>query len=1765
MRWLALACLFVMTALSRPAAAAVTADPAAAVVTDPAGDANSTSVQVTLTSDAVTSVNVTLTGASCAAGLAIPATASLTSPGAGMNATASFNVTYTAGARGTTTACTITVKQQGSGNPTLGTFTLQGIGVAPVATLTPTSLTFPSLRHSNGSSTTQMIVVTNTGDTGHDLTLTAAAITGTHAADFEIMSEPTYPTTLAPGTGSAMYVIKFDPSAGGTRTASLDLSTNDPFAATKSAALSGTGTNALIGAVDLDFGVTNIGAVALQSARINNNAASNAGPLSITAGAISEAAGSDWFSFDTANGCIVGTDNCTFTGVTATGNTNGTAAFVSVRCHPPTGATGSKSATLTYTSDSDTGATDNVAALSCTAGRADVTVTPVAGTAFGDQIINTQSTSRGFQLQNTGNIQLTYSLALAGTDASHFLFTGAPCTTGCTLDAGTSRTINIAFRPTTVGSKTVTFRVTSNDPDNAMADTTLTGNGTAPHAMLSTTTLAFNTIEVGDTSGEQTLTVTNTGSAPLSISSAVLTGNQSDYEIVEGELGAQTVGTPNGTAMWKIRCKPTTHGSRNTTFRISSNSDADATSTHDVTLACTGSRAFLVASPTSLDFMGVPIGNTATRTFTLTNNGNLPVNNVTATFSNPNAGYSIMSPTLPIAQIAGNGGTVTVTVLFAPVDIASGGNVTLTMAGAWGTAKTTSAQVAITGSAQNVDFAVAPGTVDFGSFRWDGQVDRTICVQNNGTAPFDITGIALSNVVMSGEISIVSIKRNTTAGCATPSGSANVTTPQTLTAGQRLEVVVRANPNDRTGALSAMLTVTSSLAATPMRTVALTGTSTSPALTNNPGATLDFGSVDIDAGPVTRTLTITNTGDGPMNIGNVTRAPATGGPFTFSAVLPGARTLLPTESVSLDVTYTPTTENVDEMLTLTHTITGILNGPTSNMIIIRARGIDRHIALEAAPTFPTTFRNPGSQAPVMPVTVNNTGAAPLKITAVMLTGGPVWEVIDGNPVDVPGGGSHQFMVRFKPTEDGAAPQGQLALMNDDNNMPMAFVNLDGVGRLRDVKFGDGSPIDLGTTAIGVPISVAEALPVLNNDTVNEFTIARIELADASSISLDNAPEGEALPASAELRFDMTFTPETEGDFETMAVLYLDEDPVPTATVPVRGRAVFVDLGGGGGCSSGQGTGGAMVLLLGALLLGRKRKQAAGLVTLVACLLFPAAARAQEAKFNLDLSLFDPTPSTTGYRFMVEPATVGKNGDWVAMALASVATNPLIMRQSGDEHLTISSITTMEIGGAYAFLDRFEAGLRLPLYSQSGEGTMLGVPSPSGTARGDLVAHARAQLLKAKLAGDGYFAAGASLALTLPTATDEQFAGVDKPTARVLGLATFAPSFARKRFTFTGNVGAIVRAKNKVANIEQGSGVAWGAGVSVRALDKLWVTGELYGDLLLAARRPTAMASAENMMVAEWLVGLSYRPDPRVAIGAALGRGLTTGLGAPELRAVFALTYTPGSEKLAPIYPPPPPKIDGDMDSDGFKDSKDKCPEDAEDMDGFQDDDGCPDSDNDGDTFTDSNDKCPMEKEDIDGFQDDDGCPDLDNDGDGIPDAQDKCPGKAEDKDGFNDQDGCPEPDNDNDGILDESDKCPLQAEVINGNADDDGCPDKGDALIIVTPSALDMMDVIQFNGTRLAPASKNILGQIAATMRAHPEILRLKIVSHVNPSGDVQKDRELTEKRAIAIREWLIQWGIVPTRLSGQGLGGTKPLVPTTQKGAAQLNDRIELIILEKK
>lgn len=100
------------------------------------------------------------------------------------------------------------------------------------------------------------------------------------------------------------------------------------------------------------------------------------------------------------------------------------------------------------------------------------------------------------------------------------------------------------------------------------------------------------------------------------------------------------------------------------------------------------------------------------------------------------------------------------------------------------------------------------------------------------------------------------------------------------------------------------------------------------------------------------------------------------------------------------------------------------------------------------------------------------------------------------------------------------------------------------------------------------------------------------------------------------------------------------------------------------------------------------------------------------------------------------------------------------------------------------------------------------------------------------------------------------------------------------------------------------------------------------------------------------------------------------------------------------------------------------------------------NDPDGDGVYKKDDKCPSMSEDIDNFEDSDGCPDFDNDKDGIYDTQDRCPDIAEDFDGYKDDDGCDDFDDDNDSITDKKDVCPNDKEILNGYKDEDGCPDE---------------------------------------------------------------------------------------------------------------------------
>ena len=156
-------------------------------------------------------------------------------------------------------------------------------------------------------------------------------------------------------------------------------------------------------------------------------------------------------------------------------------------------------------------------------------------------------------------------------------------------------------------------------------------------------------------------------------------------------------------------------------------------------------------------------------------------------------------------------------------------------------------------------------------------------------------------------------------------------------------------------------------------------------------------------------------------------------------------------------------------------------------------------------------------------------------------------------------------------------------------------------------------------------------------------------------------------------------------------------------------------------------------------------------------------------------------------------------------------------------------------------------------------------------------------------------------------------------------------------------------------------------------------------------------------------GWKLRLDARQGWMPARGGGMTATY---EGLAGIGTTFGERPPPRHPIESEPHPRpidvpvvpVDGDRDHDGVLDSVDACPDQA----GVASNRGCPEPDPDGDGIVGANDKCPNEPEDFDHFQDDDGCPDPDNDHDGFLDAVDKCPNDPETRNGYQDEDGCPD-------------------------------------------------------------------------------------------------------------------------------------------------------------
>lgn len=185
------------------------------------------------------------------------------------------------------------------------------------------------------------------------------------------------------------------------------------------------------------------------------------------------------------------------------------------------------------------------------------------------------------------------------------------------------------------------------------------------------------------------------------------------------------------------------------------------------------------------------------------------------------------------------------------------------------------------------------------------------------------------------------------------------------------------------------------------------------------------------------------------------------------------------------------------------------------------------------------------------------------------------------------------------------------------------------------------------------------------------------------------------------------------------------------------------------------------------------------------------------------------------------------------------------------------------------------------------------------------------------------------------------------------------------------------------------------------------------------------------------------------------------------------------------------------------------------------------------------DACPDTPEDLDGFQDDDGCPDPDNDQDTIPDVDDQCPDLPERVNNIDDEDGCP--DEDPQGCMHNGTLWPHGSSVPVDACNTCSCRHGRLGPCTLLACRIEIREVIHFKRHQAAipSASTPLLNEIAKALIAHPE---LSVVIQGHASADERRPDTLGERRAAAVLDHLIKRGVEARRLSARSFGAQRPI-----------------------
>ncbi len=581
---------------------------------------------------------------------------------------------------------------------------------------------------------------------------------------------------------------------------------------------------------------------------------------------------------------------------------------------------------------------------------------------------------------------------------------------------------------------------------------------------------------------------------------------------------------------------------------------------------------------------------------------------------------------------------------------------------------------------------------------------------------------------------------------------------------------------------------------------------------------------------------------------------------------------------------------------------------------------------------------------------------------------------------------------------------------------------------------------------------------------------------------------------------------------------------------------------------------------------RPMRPVVGLAPALALALAASTASAQNEGFAINR--YEPTPLANDWLRVERPTGLPHLG-FGAVVTGDYAHRPFVLvRRSADGsstriHDVVSDQLFATPGVAFGLFDRLTLHAAVPVVVyQDGKGLAenTSVNKPASTVLGDIRLGGRFRIVGNTEATErrapDFLSLGIGTYVWLPTGDQSSWASDGAVRAQPTVMLEVAPS---RHFYITGNLGFQLRPVRAAKDSATGSEgfLAIAGGVKV-ADDKLRIGAEVTAGTGLRDSTLFKMTSSPI----EGLVSGTYQIGSGFYASLGGGAGLSYAAGTPAARVLLRVGWV--SPWPEPKKAPPPPVVDNDFDKDGIDNPHDACPHDKGPHSNDPDSNGCPDKDKDG--IADKIDACPNEPGPDTSDAKTRGCPPppppADKDKDGILDKDDACPDVPGQFSDDPKKHGCP-PDKDNDGVLDSDDACPDDPGPKTTDPKTNGCPVKT-KFAEVKGSSIVILDKVNFANDSdkiIGNKSFQVLDSVFEILDKTPSVKKVLIEGHTDDKGKVDHNKDLSKRRAEAVKAYLVKKGIDAGRLDTAGFGPDKPIAENKTEAGRAKNRRVEFVI----